>query len=99
MGIGLRLKDALERKGMTCKELADRLGVAPSTIYSMIARDSKKASVDLLIAMASELGTTTDYLLGTADDSAALIEIHSANASRHDQIVLAYYEKLCELHR
>lgn len=63
MGLGSRLKEILERYNMSPKELADRIGVPPTTIYSMIQRDSKKADIDTLIAIAKELNTTTDYLL------------------------------------
>ena len=40
MGYGKNLKEILDRKNMTVKELARRAGIAPTTIYSIIQRDA-----------------------------------------------------------
>lgn len=40
MGYGKNLKDILDRKGMTVKELARKAGIAPTTLYSIIQRDT-----------------------------------------------------------
>lgn len=40
MGYGQNLKEILDRKGMTVKELARKAGIAPTTIYSIIQRDT-----------------------------------------------------------
>ena len=40
MGYGQNLKEILDRKGMTVKELAKKAGLAPTTIYSIIQRDT-----------------------------------------------------------
>lgn len=40
MGYGQNLKEILDRKGMTVKELARKIGVAPTTLYSIIQRDT-----------------------------------------------------------
>ena len=40
MGYGLNLKNALDEREMTSKDLALKIKVAPSTIYSIIQRDS-----------------------------------------------------------
>ena len=40
MGYGKNLKDILEKKGMTVKELAKKAGIAPTTLYSIIQRDT-----------------------------------------------------------
>ena len=40
MGYGQNLKDILDRKGMTVKELALRAKIAPTTLYSIIQRDT-----------------------------------------------------------
>ena len=40
MGYGKNLKDILDSKGMTVKELARKTGIAPTTIYSIIQRDA-----------------------------------------------------------
>ena len=40
MGYGKTLKDILDSKGMTVKELARKTGIAPTTLYSIIQRDA-----------------------------------------------------------
>ncbi len=40
MGYGKNLKNLLDEKGMTVKELARKTGVAPTTLYSIIQRDA-----------------------------------------------------------
>ena len=41
MGIGAKLEKLLKKRNMNANELAQNIGVAPTTIYSMIRRDSK----------------------------------------------------------
>ncbi len=40
MGYGQNLKEILDRKGMTVKELARQTGIAATTLYSIIQRDT-----------------------------------------------------------
>ena len=40
MGYGQNLKEILDRKGMTVKELALKAKIAPTTLYSIIQRDT-----------------------------------------------------------
>ncbi len=40
MGYGQNLKDILNNKGMTVKELALKAKIAPTTLYSIIQRDT-----------------------------------------------------------
>lgn len=40
MGYGQNLKSILDEKGMTVKELAKKAGIAPTTLYSIIQRDT-----------------------------------------------------------
>ena len=40
MGYGKNLKNLLDEKGMTVKELARKTGIAPTTLYSIIQRDT-----------------------------------------------------------
>ena len=40
MGYGQNLKDILASKGMTVKELALKAKIAPTTLYSIIQRDT-----------------------------------------------------------
>ena len=40
MGYGQNLKNILDEKGTTVKELAKKVGIAPTTLYSIIQRDT-----------------------------------------------------------
>ena len=63
MGIGIRLEKVLEEKGINANELSMKIGVTPSTIYSMIKRDSNRVDIDLIIKIAHALNMTADELI------------------------------------
>ncbi len=63
MGIGNKLSELLEVNNMNPNELAKKVGVAPTTIYSMIKRDSKKADIEVLLKIANILGVTVEYFV------------------------------------
>ena len=52
MGIGSKLDALLKKQNTNANELANKIGVAPTTIYSMIRRDSKKADIEVLFKIA-----------------------------------------------
>lgn len=61
MGIGRKLDELMKECGTNANELAQKIGVAPTTIYSMIKRDSKKADIEVLIRISEELGVEPEY--------------------------------------
>jgi transcriptional regulator with XRE-family HTH domain len=67
MGIGQKIDKLLKEKGKTASWLAKEINVAPTTIYSMIQRDSKKADIEVLINIANALNVTSDELLGNKE--------------------------------
>lgn len=69
MGIGKKLDSLMKERGTNANELAQKIGVAPTTIYSMIKRDSKKADIEVLIRLSKELGVDPEYF---CDDSIPL---------------------------
>lgn len=68
MGIGNKLDTLLKERGMTVTELARRVGVAPTTIYSIIQRNNKKVDIDVLIKIARILGVNTEYFADNNDE-------------------------------
>lgn len=68
MGIGFKLDKLMRERGTNANELAQKIGIAPTTIYSMIKRDSKKADIEVLIRLSKELGVEPEYF---CDDNAA----------------------------
>lgn len=64
MNIGNKISEIMNEKGMNANELANQIGVTPSTIYSLIKRDGSRIDIDLLIKIAHALGMSVDLFLG-----------------------------------
>lgn len=82
MGIGAKLDAILKEQNSNANELAQKIGVSPQTIYSMIKRDSKKADIEVLIKISKELGVKPEYF---CDDN---IELPVKPA--YDEIITVY---------
>ena len=63
MGIGKRLEYLMKKRNTNANELAQKIGVRASTIYSLIQRDSSRMDINLIIKIAHALGITADDLL------------------------------------
>lgn len=55
MGIGKTLSNILEEKNSNPNELAEKIGISPSTIYSIIKRDNMKVDISILARICREL--------------------------------------------
>ena len=60
MGIGKKLSELIEQKGTNPNELADRVGITPSTIYSIIKRDNTKVDIEVLIRICEALDVNVE---------------------------------------
>lgn len=67
MGLGERIRERLEAKGMSQAELARRVGVSQPSINHLIRRGAGGSSH--LHKIAAVLGTTPAYLAGETDDA------------------------------
>lgn len=92
MNAGRKINDLIIQNGMNVKQLAEKIGVAPTTIYSVITRDSNRMDVDLLIKIAHALGVTADYLIDGPDDvSHSNTVVDSLNLTKHERdLIIAY---------
>ena len=88
MGFGRKLKEAMDKKGVNAHELSVAMDVPPSTIYSMITRNSKRADVDVLIKIARYLGVSVDELLGS-EETETVFPDHFSTAQEAMQFLLA----------
>lgn len=61
--LGLRITETLQKRGMTQKELALRIGVTEAVVSRYISGD-RDPKPDALANIATALNTTSDYLLG-----------------------------------
>lgn len=67
-GLGPRLREAREAQALSVRELARRIGCSPSLI-SQIERGASVPSVGVLYSLATELGSSLDYLVFGARES------------------------------
>lgn len=73
MGIKNRLTSLLKEKGMNINELASKIDVTPSTLYSIVQRDSTRIDIDLILKIAHALGVTADEMVEEAPSIASVI--------------------------
>lgn len=62
--IGQRLAELRESKGLKKEELAERVGVSPSTLSRLENGQIQKFSDEMLTALAREFNVSVDFLLG-----------------------------------
>lgn len=65
--LGLRIAKSLQKKGMTQKELSERIGVTEAVISRYISGD-REPKPEMLANIATALHTTSDFLLGIEND-------------------------------
>ena len=65
----MRIKEARKAKGLTLKELGDRIGASESAV-SLYERGRREPSFQTLLMLAEELDTTVGYLLGEEQKTA-----------------------------
>ena len=65
--LGLRIAESLQKKGMTQKELSERIGVTEAVISRYISGD-REPKPEMLANIAPALHTTSDFLLGIEND-------------------------------
>jgi transcriptional regulator with XRE-family HTH domain len=65
--IGLRIKSAREEKGMTLQDIADKIGVAKSTIQRYEAGTIDNIKLPVISSIASALDVDPSWLIGKTD--------------------------------
>lgn len=88
MCVGQRIKRLRKRVGMSAETLAEKVGVAPSTIYRYESGDIDKVNSDMLIPIAKALGTTPACLMGWENNASEYVavtelEMRFISAIRH----------------
>lgn len=74
MDINIRLQELRQTRKMTQKQLADRMGVAVSTI-SAYETGSNKPPYEILLLYANIFHVTTDYILGRDNSISSSINV------------------------
>lgn len=89
MTFGEKLKDLMDEKEVSQKEVSSTLNIAISTLNGY-ANDYREPDFATLVALANYFDVSTDYLLGVT--SSSKIDIDSTD--EHLQLLLHYYTKL-----
>lgn len=86
-----QIKEARENAGFSQKELAELIGVAPSTLngYESGKHDPKS---DLLVKIAAACHVTTDYLLCHASQKQKTAPWPEGQDARLDEIIGIYHD-------
>lgn len=88
MGIGKTLSDILSEQNRNPNELAEKIGEAPSTIYSIIRRDNMKVDITILAKICSELGVDMERFYNEYVKSASK---EAFRLTKHEkEVVIAY---------
>jgi transcriptional regulator with XRE-family HTH domain len=90
LGIGLKLKTLIENQGTNVNEVATATGVSPQTIYSIIKRDSEKASISDLGKVAWHLGVDLNYFYAERHKKNPAAEDGDGLTDREHAVALAY---------
>ena len=61
MNVYERVQELSKKQGISVRELGDKLGIGPTTLYKWKTQIPKS---DILVKVADYFGVSTDYLLG-----------------------------------
>ena len=76
------IKDARELRGLSQRDLADAIGVAPNTLHGYESGKHDPKS-ELLVKIAAVCGVSVDFLLGIEKSEKSRISLLSANEKNH----------------
>lgn len=69
MTVSKRIRARRKELGLSAEEVADLIGVSPSTVYRYESSEIENMGIDKLEPIAKALQTTSAYLMGWADAS------------------------------
>lgn len=71
MEVNERIRQRRKSLGLSAEQVAERMGVSPSTVYRYESKDIKNMSIDKLEPIAEALHTTPAWLMGWSDQAVA----------------------------
>lgn len=86
MGIGNKLDTLLNERDITVTELARKIDIAPTTIYSIIQRNNKKVDIDVLIKISKVLGVNVEYFSDIVDEPQTIAAHFDGNEYTADEL-------------
>lgn len=95
MGIGAKLSEILKIQQSNPNELAEKIGVAPSTIYSIIKRDNMKVDISVLAKICKELNVKMEVFYNEyiIDSKNSIEDIQEVLTQHEKKLVVAYRNK------
>lgn len=92
MGIGAKLSEILKIQQSNPNELAEKIGVAPSTIYSIIKRDNMKVDISVLAKICKELNVKMEVFYNEyiIDSKNSVEDIQEVLTQHEKKLVVAY---------
>lgn len=95
MGIGAKLSEILKIQQSNPNELAEKIGVAPSTIYSIIKRDNMKVDISVLAKICKELNVKMEVFYNEyiIDSKNSVEDIQEVLTQHEKRLVVAYRNK------
>lgn len=88
MGVGTRLKVALNEYGLTVAELSRKTGISTNTLYAMIRRDNQKIDPSVLKKICENSEITVYDLLENYEDYA--VKYWDPSSSKEEQEIGDY---------
>ena len=88
MGVGTRLKIALNEYGLTVAELSRKTGISTNTLYAMIRRDNQKIDPSVLKKICENSDITVYDLLENCEDYA--VKYLDPSSSKEEQEIGDY---------
>lgn len=86
MGIGNKLDTLLNERKITVTELARKIDIAPTTIYSIIQRNNKKVDIDVLIKISKVLGVNVEYFSDVVDEPTTIAAHFDGDEFTEDEL-------------
>lgn len=84
--MGYKISELRKKKGLTQSELSSLMGVSPQAVSKWESGNSYP-DISVLVMLAKELETTTDYLLGKEDSPEIILSKEENRKSIEDIIV------------
>lgn len=90
MNIGERIKQRRKEIGLSAEQVAEKLGVAPATVYRYESNDIANMRIDKLEPIAKALNTTPAYLMGWEESENKKKTIEALLDQKPRQAVIMY---------
>ena len=88
------LKQILNEKGITQKELSEKTGIPTSSIASWFGKQASYPNIEYINLIANELGCSIDYLIGRESDDGIIIINKEQYLTAIEQNLLNIFKEL-----